>query len=287
MRVDVAPSGLGGVFVPVPRGLAPTAKRRRPFRAGDSRLSLYRRTEPLVRNRESEPPTHLAAGRSRRIIGGRSGLALTWPIGQSGGEGKPARECLEQTMELHSLIGRFREIPYARDGGPEVPGEGPSIWATEAEEYLGSHEYLKRYPDYVEFLRHYGGAAIFGPSPWLPPSDTFFLIYGFGEFDDDADPLTQDGLFAFAFEQFSWRKPGRGRRTDACMLYQGFTFNATGDRADGVYALRGHEKEVEYTPRWPTFTAWLGEMVEAKGRWLPPEGPWATAGADKSDGPSP
>jgi hypothetical protein len=125
--------------------------------------------------------------------------------------------------------------------------------------FIDNNPYLRRYPDYIEFLECYGGAVLDYPDDH--PVREFLLLFGFDDFVHAADPVDSEGFYIFCTAT-SLHNMSHDRE---CAFY----FDATAKRPIGVYGQLvdcdkpNHGDREHYCP---TFLEWLEELVDRKGR---------------------
>lgn len=166
------------------------------------------------------------------------------------------------TVSIHSVVERFLNLPGACVNSPA--GKGTAPWTAKMNELLLTHEYLERYPDYLEFLAAYGGGGILPTVPTSDSSYTHLWIYGFGESEEGlSDDVDSNQFYAFASTEFRFREPKNVPRQSAeGMCFCHFAMDASLNRSPSVFV----PVQRVYQPRWATFTEWLDEIVVNRGR---------------------
>src|SRR5262245_30577137 len=116
-------------------------------------------------------------------------------------------------MDLHSIMSEFGKLPHAIVGlGPCHPNNPKRELESEVEEYICSRPYLQAYPDYLSFLRSYGGAGIYYPDS--AEDYVLLTVFGFGDFSDAfSDPLDPEGFYTIATHLVANRQLIAQRRT--------------------------------------------------------------------------
>ena|SRR5688572_20351999 len=170
-------------------------------------------------------------------------------------------------MDLHALMSQFQALPGARHGGGDDPVRKPR-YRDAAEAVAAANPFLERYPDYLAFLTHYGGAGRY------PDEEgdglQYLTIYGFGEYDPcHCEELDADGFHSFAESEID--SPDTAPRENP-FIVMNYAFDGTGTRPLGVYAPHYAPHGTTAKWRWPTFTSWLAEVVKTRGVLLPQTG---------------
>ncbi|MGB0389322.1 MAG: hypothetical protein ACPGWR_31250 [Ardenticatenaceae bacterium] len=139
---------------------------------------------------------------------------------------------------LHELMAAFAQLPTARVGQGYSPrkrgasSNGPNLdLEAQTHAFLEAHPFLNAFPNYVQFLKCYAGAAFYAPD-----GSIFIDIFGFVDTvtltvtDEESPIIDQEGYYTFCTGSVT-TKWGLEERED----YFAFSLDATGNRKQGIY----------------------------------------------------
>lgn len=164
---------------------------------------------------------------------------------------------------LHELMAAFAQLPTARVGqGYEHPTAPNLDLQAETDAFLDAHPFLNAFPNYVQFLKCYAGAAFHAPD-----GSIFIDIFGFIDTvtltvtDEESPIIDAEGYYTFCTGLVT-TKSGLETKED----YFAFGFDATGNRKQGIYEyVTRKDGESYYFLCNRSFLSWL---EEAFVEWL-------------------
>jgi hypothetical protein len=170
-------------------------------------------------------------------------------------------------MDLQSQLQALRSLPNVR-----VSGLPKQQLAKLARSHIEQFPFLKRHPDFVQFLETCGGAHVGDPEDAKNPEYAFATLFGVGDFAIEGAPeVDPDGFYVFCVIELRESPYSTGQPADAGLVTCSFAFDSTDSRPEGVYA-EVHPtsgKRGAYRRVCGSFSEWLQAFIRASGRLLP------------------
>ena len=172
-------------------------------------------------------------------------------------------------MSIVELASEFIQIPNSSLGnGPSHPTDPRRELSLAVDDFIADNAFLQLYPDYVEFLKRYGGACIYDPDYLnaqyvsVQISDVAGLLL-----DEDEPLIDRNGFFVFCEAEVRERASRVDESINHGIINFAFAFDSTGKRERCVYRSQAREDAVfgPYSRFCDSFSEWLRYLIDQKG----------------------